>query len=152
MLEGRSVFEILVTWCSVERLSVLKHERRLALRFPFRDLSGFTQLSDRSDVGRLCSHSLKNEDFVQKQKRRRKRKCTALIKCQNNTEFWTTQRQFWQWAREGVVVKLGDNPLTGVFRRENTELQVVFSNTVLNLAHPNHLREALKSRRAALGK
>jgi hypothetical protein len=31
--------------------------------------------------------------------------------------------------------------------RQHEELMVVFSNTVLNLAHPNHLREALLSRR-----
>jgi hypothetical protein len=30
-------------------------------------------------------------------------------------------------------------------------LMVVFSNTVLNLAHPNHLREAMMSRRVGLG-
>jgi hypothetical protein len=85
------------------------------------------------------------------QKKRRKRKCTAVVICQNGTRFWTTQRQFWQWVREGTVVKLADGPLTGAFTRANEELQVVFSNTVLNLAHPNHLREALKSRRQALG-
>jgi hypothetical protein len=49
------------------------------------------------------------------------------------------------------VVKLADGPLTGTFTRANEELQVVLSNTVLNLAHPNHLREALKARRQALG-
>jgi hypothetical protein len=85
-------------------------------------------------------------------KKRKKRKCTALVICQNRSRFWTTQRQFWQWSREGVVIKLGDNPLTGVFCREHQELEVVLSNTVLNLAYPNHLREALKSRRAALGR
>jgi hypothetical protein len=88
---------------------------------------------------------------VQNKKRKRKRKCNAQVICQNRTCFWTTQRQFWQWVREGVIVKLGDNPLTGAFTQPNVELQVVFSNTVLNLAHPNHLREALKARRAALG-
>jgi len=84
--------------------------------------------------------------------KRKKRKCTALVICQNRTQFWTTQRQFWQWAREGIVVKVSDNPLTGAFTRKNTELQVVLSNTVLNLACPNHLREALTSRRSAIGR
>ncbi|HEY7786840.1 MAG TPA: hypothetical protein VIB00_19065 [Pyrinomonadaceae bacterium] len=83
-------------------------------------------------------------------RKRKKRKCNALVICHNRSQFWTTQRQFWQWARDGVLVKTGDNPLTGMFTRQHAELQVVFSNTVLNLAHPNHLREALKSRRAAL--
>jgi len=89
---------------------------------------------------------------VTEKKKRKKRKCTALVICHNRSRFWTTQRQFWQWAREGVVIKLSDNPLTGTFSRQYEELQVVLSNTVLNLAYPNHLREALKSRRAALGK
>jgi len=83
-------------------------------------------------------------------RKRKKKKCNARVICHNSTQFWTTQRQFWQWTREGVVIKTGDNPLTGTFARQHEELQVVFSNTILNLAHPNHLREALKSRRAAL--
>jgi hypothetical protein len=36
--------------------------------------------------------------------------------------------------------------LTGLFKREHEELLVLLSNTVLNLAHPNHMREALLSR------
>jgi hypothetical protein len=46
------------------------------------------------------------------------------------------QTQVWQWVREGVVFKAGDNPLTAMFRREHEELMVVLSYTVLNLAHP----------------
>ena len=81
-----------------------------------------------------------------------KKKKTALVICRDRKEFWTTQTQFWQWVREGVVAKTGDQPLTGRFAREHEELMVVFSNTVLNLAHPNHLREALMSRRSGLGR
>jgi len=54
-------------------------------------------------------------------------------------------------VREGVVTKTGDNPLTGALRRDHEELLVLVSNTVLNLAHPNHMREALASRRIGLG-
>jgi hypothetical protein len=79
--------------------------------------------------------------------KKKKRKKTALVVCRDRKQFWTTQAQFWQWVREAVVVKTGDNPLTGFFSREHEELMVVLSNTVLNLAHPNHLREALLSRR-----
>ncbi len=86
---------------------------------------------------------------VKKKKRKRK---TALVICRDRKEFWTTQTQFWQWVREQVVVKTGDNPLTGMFAREHQELMVVFSNTVLNLAHPNHIREALMSRRIGLSR
>jgi hypothetical protein len=88
----------------------------------------------------------------QKLKKKVKKKKTALVVCRDRKEFWTTQTQFWQWVREGVVAKTGDQPLRGMFAREHQELMVVFSNTVLNLAHPNHLREALMSRRAGLGR
>jgi hypothetical protein len=53
-------------------------------------------------------------------------------------------------VREGIVVKTGEQPLTGLFRREHEELLVLLSNTVLNLAHPNHMREALLSRRLGM--
>jgi hypothetical protein len=82
--------------------------------------------------------------------KRKKRKKTALVVCRDRKEFWTTQAQFWQWVREGVVVKTGERPLTGAFQREHAELMVMLSNTVLNLAHPNHLREALLSRRIGM--
>src|SRR5260370_24063223 len=80
-------------------------------------------------------------------KKKVKKKRTALVICRDRKEFWTTQTQFWQWVREGIVTKTGDQPLTGLFKREHQELLVVLSNTVLNLAHPNHMREALLSRR-----
>jgi hypothetical protein len=81
-----------------------------------------------------------------KKKKKRKKK-TALVICRDRKQFWTTQKQFWQWVRERVVVKTTDQPLTGLFSREHEELMVLLSNTILNLAHPNHLREALLSRR-----
>lgn len=80
-------------------------------------------------------------------KEKKKKKRTALVICRDRKQFWTTQTQFWQWVRDRVIVKIQDHPLTGTFIRENDELVVVFSNTLLNLAYPNHLSEALKSRR-----
>ena len=85
-----------------------------------------------------------------KKKKEKKKKRTALVVCRDRKEFWTTQAQFWQWVREGVVVKTGDKPLEGSFVREHEELDVVLSNTVLNLSRPNHLCEALLSRRIGL--
>ncbi|HKS28647.1 MAG TPA: hypothetical protein VJS44_12545 [Pyrinomonadaceae bacterium] len=82
-----------------------------------------------------------------KTKRKRQKK-TALVTCRDRKTFWTTQAQFWQWVREGVIDKTGDKPLTGTFRRKHEELMVLLSNTVLNLACPNHLRESLLSKRA----
>jgi hypothetical protein len=84
-------------------------------------------------------------------KKKVKKKKSALVICRDRKEFWTTQAQFWQWVREGIVVKTHDRPLTGNFQREHEELLVLLSNTVLNLAHPNHMREALLSRRIGLG-
>jgi hypothetical protein len=83
-------------------------------------------------------------------KKKKKKKSTALVICRDRKQFWTTQAQFWQWVREGVIVKTGEGPLTGAFVREDEELTVLLSNTVLNLARPNHLREALRSRRLGL--
>jgi hypothetical protein len=85
-----------------------------------------------------------------KKTKKTKKKRTALVICRDRKQFWTTQTQFWQWVREGVVVKTQDQPLTGAFQREHEELMVMLSNTVLNLAHPNHMREALASRRVGL--
>ncbi len=87
-----------------------------------------------------------------KPKVKKKKKKTALVICRDRKQFWTTQTQFWQWVREGIIEKVGDQPLTGLFRREHEELLVLLSNTVLNLAHPNHMREALLSRRMGLGR
>jgi hypothetical protein len=93
-----------------------------------------------------------NKDKTNKDKKKKRKKKTALIICRDRKQFWTTQAQFWQWAREGIVTKTQDNPLTGTFKREHEELMVLLSNTVLNLAHPNHMREALMSRRVGLAR
>jgi hypothetical protein len=98
---------------------------------------------------RLKVQSLWMSSAKTKEKKRKKRK-TALVVCRNRRQFWTTQAQFWQWVRDGVITKTGDRPLAGAFVREDEEKMVVLSNTVLNRAHPNHLREALLSRRVGL--
>ena len=101
----------------------------------------------------LMNTKKKNETLAKPFKKiakKKKRKKTALVICRDRKQFWTTQTQFWQWVREGVVIKTGDQPLTGLFKREHEELLVLLSNTVLNLAHPNHMREALLSRRIGI--
>ena len=85
-----------------------------------------------------------------KKAKKKTKKKTALVICRDGKEFWTTQTQFWQWFREDVIEKTGDQPLTGLFRREHEELLVLLSNTVPNLAHPNHMREALLSRKVGI--
>jgi hypothetical protein len=83
-------------------------------------------------------------------KKKKKKKRTARIICRDGKEFWTTQTQFWQWVRDGVLTQTADRPATGIFIREHEEYMVLFDHTVLNLANPNHLSEALHSRRLAL--
>jgi len=80
-------------------------------------------------------------------KGKKAKKRTALVICRSGKQFWTTQTEFWQWVRDCVLIKVQDRPLAGVFKREDEELTVLLSHTVLNLASPNHLREALLSRR-----
>ncbi|HEX4950048.1 MAG TPA: hypothetical protein VFZ34_25505 [Blastocatellia bacterium] len=83
-------------------------------------------------------------------KKNKKKKHTALIICRNKQQFWTTQTQFWQWFREGIIVKTQDHPLTGTFVHEHEEKLVKVKSTILNLACPNHLREALAARRLGM--
>jgi hypothetical protein len=90
----------------------------------------------------------KREKDIKKQQRKRLKK-NALIMCHDGKEYWTTQAQFWQWVRESVVIKVSDGPLRGNFIRQHEEYNVVISNTILNIKCPNHLREALMSRRKA---
>lgn len=89
----------------------------------------------------------KKKELRRQKKAIKRRKKNALVICHNGKEFWTTQDQFWQWVREKVIVKSGDFPLKGKLVRENAEKDVIICNTVLNLAHPNHLSEAIYSRR-----
>ena len=86
----------------------------------------------------------------QKKRKKKKKRKTARVICRDRKEFWTTQTQFWQWVRDAVVIKTSDSPPTGLFVRRHEELMVVVSNTVLNLARPNHMREALLSRRTTM--
>lgn len=82
--------------------------------------------------------------------KKKKKKRTARVICRDGKEFWTTQSQFWQWMRDGVVHQTADHPATGILIRENEEYMVLFNHTVLNLAYPIHLSEALRSRRLGL--
>lgn len=89
----------------------------------------------------------KKKELKKQRREIKRRKKNALVVCRDGKEFWTTQNQFWQWVRERIIVKAGDNPLKGSFIHANAEKEVVICNTVLNLAHPNHLHEAINSRR-----
>jgi hypothetical protein len=72
-----------------------------------------------------------------------KGKKTARIVCANDNEFWTTQKQFWQWVREGLVDVTGQNPLTGRFAGRREKLLVMVRHVILDNASPNHKQEVL---------
>jgi hypothetical protein len=91
--------------------------------------------------------AVKREQKKIEKRQKRKQKKNALVVTHDKIEFWTTQKQFWQWIREGKVVKMTDFPLCGHFVREDEEKMVVLSATVLNLACPNHLNEVLTQKR-----
>lgn len=70
-------------------------------------------------------------------------KKTALIICNDDKEYWITQKQFWNMVREGVVVQTGNHPLTGRFRGRDDQLLITIQHTVLNKATPIHTAEVL---------
>lgn len=73
-----------------------------------------------------------------------KTKKTARIVCTNEKEFWTTQKQFWLWVREGLVDVTGQNPLTGRFGGKREKLLVMVRHVILDNASPEHKEEVLK--------
>jgi hypothetical protein len=82
---------------------------------------------------------------MKREKKRRKR--SALIFCHDGKQFWTTQKEFWNWVKHCVVKKIGDHPLTGIFIRGDEERLVMRGHTILNTAAPHHLCEVMRSRR-----
>lgn len=72
-----------------------------------------------------------------------KGKKTARIVCANENEFWTTQKQFWQWVREGLVDVTGQHPLTGRFAGRREKLLVMIRHVILDKGSPNHKQEVL---------
>lgn len=76
-----------------------------------------------------------------------KRKKNALVHCHDQKSFWTTQKQFWQWVRDGVVLKLSDRPLTGSFIRADQENLITIGHTVLNRVCKFHLGSVLAAQR-----
>jgi hypothetical protein len=91
----------------------------------------------------------KKQEQKKLRREQKKQKKNALILSCYRGQFWTTQKQFWQWMREGKIAKTADNPLTGQFLSADEEKMIVLANTVLNRANPNHLREAMAQRKYA---
>lgn len=70
-----------------------------------------------------------------------KAKKNARIVCTNDKEFWTTQKQFWRWVREGHVDMTSHGPLTGRFLGRRETLLVMIRHVLLDNACPNHKEE-----------
>lgn len=65
--------------------------------------------------------------------------------CANNNEFWTTQKQFWTWVREGIVTYKSDNPLTGKFEGRREKLIIMVNHILLDDSNPDHKHEVIGS-------
>lgn len=79
---------------------------------------------------------------------------SAKVMCRN-TCFWVTPKQFWKWAREGVVEYVGDYPLTGKYCGSEQDFLVKMGSVILNAACPEHLQEiwqATRRQRQSAGK
>ena len=76
---------------------------------------------------------------------KKKLKKNARIVCVNDNEFWTTQKQFWLWVREGLVDVTGQSPLTGKFGGRREKLLVMIRNVILDNGNPIHKQEVLGS-------
>ncbi len=74
-----------------------------------------------------------------------KKKKNARIVCVNGNEFWTTQRQFWKWVREGLVDVTGQMPLTGRFGGRREKLLAMVRHIILDNAAPEHKEHVLGS-------
>ncbi len=101
---------------------------------------------EKKGLKRIKKAQLRKANRIERKRLKRKKK-NALIICRSGKEFWTTQDQFWQWTREKVVELTGHNPLRGDLLKTDEEYAVVIANTVLNLSCPNHLNEAILSRK-----
>ena len=87
---------------------------------------------------------LQNPDPDQGDLGRRSRRKTARVVCASNNEFWTTQKQFWAWAREGIVTYMSDDPLTGKFEGRREKLLVLVNHMVLDDSVPEHKAHVMK--------
>lgn len=73
------------------------------------------------------------------------KKKNARIVCNNEKEFWITQKEFWKMVREGVVTQTENYPLTGHFRGRDDQLLIMIQHTIFNKATPYHTEEVLQS-------
>lgn len=91
--------------------------------------------------------NVKQKSTSKSTKKAKGKKKNALLISHDGSQYWTTQKQFWQGVREKKIEKIGDNPLTGKVIEKNSEKDVILANTILNISRPRHLSEALSQRK-----
>jgi hypothetical protein len=74
---------------------------------------------------------------------RKSGKKSAKVVCASNNVFWTTPKQFWTWAKEGIVTYQSDNPLTGKFEGRREKLLVMINHILLDDSVPDHKAHVL---------
>jgi hypothetical protein len=79
-------------------------------------------------------------------KEAKKRKKSAKI-IGRERDYWTTAAEFWLWKKQGLIVKTGDNPLTGMWANWDAQQLVLLNHVVLDCRCPHHLSEVLKSKK-----
>jgi hypothetical protein len=67
------------------------------------------------------------------------------VVCAGHNEFWTTQKQFWTWVREGIVTQTGERPLTGKFEGRREKLLVMVNHILLDDSAPEHKAGVLRA-------
>lgn len=83
--------------------------------------------------------SLTKEDRrKQPRKEGMSRKKNALVIFKDGKEYWTTQNQFWQWVRDKLIIKAGDNPLRGNFIVPNNTNTNQGKDKIPQLTNVNH--------------
>jgi hypothetical protein len=106
-----------------------------------------TKYLDSVETKKEKSQSEKGTTSNGKKRTKKKVKKNALVMCRDGAQFWTTQKQFWQWVRENVVEKVGDNPLKGKFTEADSEKDIILANQILNISRPRHLSEVMEQRK-----
>lgn len=91
------------------------------------------------------SIAAEDEKLEVAENRQSKKKKNARIVCANEKEFWTTQKQFWVWVREGLVDVTGQKPLTGRFGGRREKLLVMVRHVILDNANPIHKEAVLNA-------
>lgn len=70
------------------------------------------------------------------------RKKNALVIFKDGKEYWTTQNQFWQWVREKLIIKAGDNPLRGNYIMPNKINTAHEKDKIPSLTSLNHTQQS----------